>query len=129
MRECSRKRPTMERTRMFSESPFFFQAEDGIRDADVTGVQTCAPSDLDIFRATKTDDPKKFENPKNLGTPLNSDANDYHLTEVDKSTGFFTSNRRGSVGTKNLPDKIGRASCRERVKIWVDKEQSEEKKK
>src|SRR3989442_4960857 len=23
---------------------FFFQAEDGIRDADVTGVQTCAPS-------------------------------------------------------------------------------------
>src|SRR5436305_7072164 len=22
--------------------PFFFQAEDGIRDADVTGVQTCA---------------------------------------------------------------------------------------
>lgn len=59
---------------------------------------------LDIFRATKTDDPKKFENPKNLGTPLNSDANDYHLTEVDKSTGFFTSNRRGSVGTRNLPD-------------------------
>src|SRR6266498_5858793 len=33
---------------------FFFQAEDGIRDADVTGVQTCA---LPIFaeRATDTD--------------------------------------------------------------------------
>src|SRR5437667_4631560 len=25
-----------------SLSPFFFQAEDGIRDRDVTGVQTCA---------------------------------------------------------------------------------------
>src|SRR6266511_4957991 len=25
---------------------FFFQAEDGIRDFHVTGVQTCAPSDL-----------------------------------------------------------------------------------
>src|SRR5256886_8481847 len=25
---------------------FFFQAEDGIRDLTVTGVQTCAPSDL-----------------------------------------------------------------------------------
>src|SRR3712207_7581538 len=25
---------------------FFFQAEDGIRDIGVTGVQTCAPSDL-----------------------------------------------------------------------------------
>ncbi|HLV42585.1 MAG TPA: OmpA family protein [Brumimicrobium sp.] len=59
---------------------------------------------LDIFRAAKTDDPKKFEAPKNLGTPLNSDANDYHLTEIDKKNGFFTSNRVGSVGTKNLPD-------------------------
>src|SRR3989442_15913870 len=28
---------------------FFFQAEDGIRDADVTGVQTCA---LPIYRGT-----------------------------------------------------------------------------
>src|SRR3712207_209323 len=27
---------------------FFFQAEDGIRDIGVTGVQTCAPSDLDL---------------------------------------------------------------------------------
>ena len=29
---------------------FFFQAEDGIRDADVTGVQTCA---LPIYQGTK----------------------------------------------------------------------------
>src|SRR5437667_5631531 len=29
------------------EMTFFFQAEDGIRDRDVTGVQTCAP-DLNI---------------------------------------------------------------------------------
>src|SRR5437667_3960611 len=27
---------------MFMPSSFFFQAEDGIRDRDVTGVQTCA---------------------------------------------------------------------------------------
>src|SRR5690554_7402955 len=27
---------------MYESSCFFFQAEDGIRDADVTGVQTCA---------------------------------------------------------------------------------------
>src|SRR6266699_4763684 len=31
---------------------FFFQAEDGIRDADVTGVQTCA---LPICRACNSD--------------------------------------------------------------------------
>src|SRR5690554_7769738 len=30
---------------------FFFQAEDGIRDADVTGVQTCALPILDRFEA------------------------------------------------------------------------------
>src|SRR5436305_11461203 len=34
-------------------SCFFFQAEDGIRDADVTGVQTCA---LPILRSPSTDD-------------------------------------------------------------------------
>src|SRR5690554_6751478 len=39
------------------DSDFFFQAEDGIRDADVTGVQTCAlpisinfPISLSIFQ-------------------------------------------------------------------------------
>src|SRR5215813_12226587 len=31
---------------------FFFQAEDGIRDADVTGVQTCALPILAVDRAT-----------------------------------------------------------------------------
>src|SRR6266498_4514601 len=34
----------------FVFSFFFFQAEDGIRDADVTGVQTCA---LPIFRVLR----------------------------------------------------------------------------
>ena len=29
---------------------FFFQAEDGIRDRDVTGVQTCALRSSSIFR-------------------------------------------------------------------------------
>src|SRR5215813_7236780 len=38
----------------FSTNPlfFFFQAEDGIRDADVTGVQTCA---LPIFGRSESD--------------------------------------------------------------------------
>src|SRR5688572_31785167 len=34
---------------------FFFQAEDGIRDLTVTGVQTCA---LPIFRAERTEERK-----------------------------------------------------------------------
>src|SRR5256884_9832956 len=35
---------------------FFFQAEDGIRDVAVTGVQTCALPILDIFKTHFADD-------------------------------------------------------------------------
>src|SRR3984885_6446799 len=49
---------------MPSSSPFFFfQAEDGIRDADVTGVQTCALpiSTGQIFRQrTRAWEPERF---------------------------------------------------------------------
>src|SRR5436305_13852874 len=39
---------------------FFFQAEDGIRDADVTGVQTCA---LPISQGRQTYDVSSFLSP------------------------------------------------------------------
>src|SRR5690554_7313759 len=40
---------------------FFFQAEDGIRDADVTGVQTCAlPISVLSFRKNATGLPRSF---------------------------------------------------------------------
>src|SRR5437870_10332525 len=35
-----------------ASSIFFFQAEDGIRDGHVTGVQTCCSSDLGVHPAT-----------------------------------------------------------------------------
>jgi len=59
---------------------------------------------LDIFSSPKLEGKMKFGKPTNLGTPINSDANDYHLTEVDKRNGYFTSNRKGSKGTRSLPD-------------------------
>ncbi len=59
---------------------------------------------LDIFRSAKIGEGMEFGAPKNLGTPINSDANDYHMTEVDEKNGYFTSNRQGSKGTRNLPD-------------------------
>ena len=59
---------------------------------------------LDIFRAEQQGTNMRWRNPTNMGTPINSDANDYHFTEIDKRNGFFTSNRQGSKGTKNLPD-------------------------
>src|SRR5436305_8634874 len=51
---------------------FFFQAEDGIRDADVTGVQTCA---LPIFQ--HADEPARFTHHMVFRTPV---AEKYHGT-------------------------------------------------
>ena len=59
---------------------------------------------LDIFRAGQQGTNMKWTNPTNMGVPINSTANDYHFTERDKRHGYFTSNRKGSKGTKNLPD-------------------------
>src|SRR5688572_32878406 len=71
---------------------FFFQAEDGIRDLTVTGVQTCA---LPILRRS----------------PENGAGNHIKLAAM-------TSTRdRGAFESTSC--KIGRASCRERVEISV----------
>src|SRR5699024_12054008 len=83
---------------------FFFQAEDGIRDRNVTGVQTCALPILSGRSFLKLLDytpdeiryliklSKEFKNLKLTGTP-----------------------HRYLEG-KNI--EIGRASCRERVERW-----------
>ena len=68
---------------------FFFQAEDGIRDADVTGVQTCA---LPILA-------------KGL------------VEKIGLGNSELTHQPQGKDKVKIEADipKIGRASCRERV--------------
>src|SRR5437763_14993332 len=77
---------------------FFFQAEDGIRDTSVTGVQTCA---LPIL----------------LTQGLISAGHDYAegvvVYGVDPDTG------RRAVTSFARHFKIGRASCRERVEVSV----------
>src|SRR3712207_7372310 len=45
---------------------FFFQAEDGIRDIGVTGVQTCA---LPIYRLPAGDDAERFDRLALVGEP------------------------------------------------------------
>src|SRR5207245_8203391 len=75
---------------------FFFQAEDGIRDATVTGVQTCAL-------------PISFEVMEAFGAPV----------------AYVSDGRNGGADrTLSAAAEIGRASCRERGEIaaaagWV----------
>src|SRR5690606_41057158 len=105
----------------------FFQAEDGIRDFHVTGVQTCA---LPIFKNTlqeyfdevhyaqRVDDADwayelSFERETQVATP---DAGD--TTIKPYAVALFSED-------PDL-DEIGRASCRERVEIVERGESIEE---
>lgn len=59
---------------------------------------------LDIFRAKKIGEEYKWENPQNLGSPINSESNDYALVESNPRKGYFTSERKGSKGNNGKPD-------------------------
>src|SRR5690625_6351599 len=90
---------------------FFFQAEDGIRDGHVTGVQTCAlpifiidiglrgflPASLVEMRRVRDLEPY-------IGQELEA-----KIIELDKQRNNVVLSRR----------EIGRASCRERVWLRV----------
>src|SRR5437762_12682267 len=78
---------------------FFFQAEDGIRDTSVTGVQTCA---LPISERAVGG---------NLG--LQSGIS----PDRDRELGHAVSRIAGSERATQRIGQIGRASCRERVEI------------
>jgi outer membrane protein OmpA-like peptidoglycan-associated protein len=53
---------------------------------------------LDIFRATKVGEENKWENPTNLGAPVNSINNDYSYIEKNTKSGYFTSDRKSNNG-------------------------------
>src|SRR5207248_7960914 len=89
---------------------FFFQAEDGIRDRTVTGVQTCALPILSSFRreGQRSGGAEKFD--RRNEDEIGQDATSHH--------------ERGDTRTDDVTDteergKIGRASCRERVEMSV----------
>src|SRR5437870_10878022 len=86
---------------------FFFQAEDGIRDGHVTGVQTCA---LPIF-LSNDDRLIGFRSP---GQPAGERKNLQGAqlrAVIGKDVTAGTAN-----GSENIHNaEIGRASCRERV--------------
>src|SRR2546427_7021897 len=87
---------------------FFFQAEDGIRDLTVTGVQTCA---LPIFFGLLPFRMHLFGAPANRIYLLGTDA--YGRDQFSRILyGGQISLLAGLLGAGL---KIGRASCRERV--------------
>src|SRR5262249_60014268 len=81
---------------------FFFQAEDGIRDWSVTGVQTCA---LPIFEPL-VQLASPVITPSNQGAAIAGDAS--------WTSGSITFHEGGGCTEADLIQ-IGRASCRERV--------------
>lgn len=58
---------------------------------------------LDIFRAARVGTENKWENPKNIGAPINGINNDYALVELTDRKGYFTSERKSANG-EYIPD-------------------------
>src|SRR5699024_11416586 len=100
---------------------FFFQAEDGIRDRNVAGVQTCA---LPIFFSER---PKK-ELGRLAVVNLRESIEDKHTVlnkKIEREIALLRNPRMVVEywrGPRNMSE-IGRASCREREKrqgVWTD---------
>src|SRR5690554_2782585 len=81
---------------------FFFQAEDGIRDADVTGVQTCA---LPISQAPRSSNAWRMA----VTWPLTKRWSIWALLAVVISSTVAAPVTENGT---NSPWQIGRASCR-----------------
>src|SRR5690348_17660519 len=92
---------------------FFFQAEDGIRDGPVTGVQTCA---LPIFdRAIKI--AQRAEMKIRIAAKIDNADREYMENEIQPLLDHQLVEFVGEVdrAQKQKLLEIGRASCRERV--------------
>src|SRR5207253_4605355 len=94
---------------------FFFQAEDGIRDGHVTGVQTCA---LPILQRQLETQMQQLKNAALLDV-----RNTYIALTQDRAQVEAASKARElqqqtfDAEQKKYQLEIGRASCRERVKM------------
>src|SRR5690606_41090676 len=90
---------------------FFFQAEDGIRDFHVTGVQTCA---LPIWLGFNGADELEFYMFRGTGEWLGQLARFEALGDFSADPLKIEDAKKGE---RRVYRQIGRASCRERVEI------------
>src|SRR5205085_7198221 len=97
---------------------FFFQAEDGIRDLTVTGVQTCA---LPISSAAPTCARRRAAGPAVSDPPETPRTNRTARRRAEppsRTAGHCLRGARARRDTRRSRE-IGRASCRERVESAV----------
>src|SRR5690606_40413069 len=98
-----------------------FQAEDGIRDFHVTGVQTCALPILQFLRGGEIALVVALSKVTEVWLALDTDAGDRADWTADALTRLATNARLeelpASMSTSTT--EIGRASCRDRVKLPV----------
>src|SRR5256886_13440282 len=87
---------------------FFFQAEDGIRDLTVTGVQTCALPILGRWRSATGSSTRLATVKRRIVTSAALSPSITDRRETTACTPQISAQRRPRP-------KIGRASCRERV--------------
>src|SRR5690606_39863158 len=92
---------------------FFFQAEDGIRDFHVTGVQTCA---LPIWTPSRPSRPVIVPASPGCSAP-SSDSRHGRGSLRPCAINLFCEGTNMSKKILVLPGEIGRASCRERG--WI----------
>src|SRR5699024_11955231 len=91
---------------------FFFQAEDGIRDRNVTGVQTCALPIFANFNALMRDIVKRVQDSsRQYSSYLTA------LSSFMKGKSLLYQLMHGDESLDENEKQIGRASCRERV--WM----------
>src|SRR5205823_11078578 len=105
---------------------FFFQAEDGIRDKLVTGVQTCAlPISVhEVIGTVQTLALKMISQDRKLTVLFETcDAAVAVFVDSEPSLGIECE----TIGTGLAIFEIGRASCRERVEISVGSGSLEER--
>src|SRR5205085_6026266 len=97
---------------------FFFQAEDGIRDLTVTGVQTCAlPISLSIsLPLSSARSVLVFESTPAGRTAAIAAATLSASRPPARMTGTSTASAMRRLMLQSC--EIGRASCRERVEVW-----------
>src|SRR5207245_5119599 len=98
---------------------FFFKAEDGIRDATVTGVQTCA---LPILAHKSVADALQAQPGARIGDgKLACIDGGLRIREaiLEKATADARRRKGGGESIRGVQIQIGRASCRERVRVRV----------